>query len=95
MRSRVSSPGGAWLNSCWEASRPAGAGEAVPEGVAETCICTRPVLLRPDIMVEATLLALNLMVGSSKNVSLLPAAPVLSMLAVTFTQLQGPGGAGG
>jgi hypothetical protein len=31
-------------------------------------VCNRPVLILPDITVEATLLALNLMVESSKNV---------------------------
>jgi hypothetical protein len=56
---------------------------------AETCVCSRPVIILPDITVEATLLALNLLAGSGKDVSLeyeslMPAAPVLSMLAVTF-----------
>ena len=37
---------------------------------AETCVCTKPIIILPDISVEAVCLALNLLVGSSKEVSL-------------------------
>ena len=35
---------------------------------AEACICTCPILILPDVTVESVCLALNLLVGSTKEV---------------------------
>jgi hypothetical protein len=57
---------------------------------AESCVCSKPIIIIPDISAETVCLALNLLVGSGKEVSLdyeslLPTAPVLSMFDITFT----------